>query len=313
MAEDLMRRGLKLSHMRLLASLAETQRISSSAENLGITQPAASRIVGELETLTGTKLYNRTGRGVRLTEAGLLFAYRCSRILKEIEDAERDLDEFGQGVSGRVTIGSVAGPAIEFVLPTIKQMRIHNPGIRIEMDVSASDVLAAKLLEGQLDFALCRLPIGIDPGMFHEVPQSAEKVSIVARFGHPILKTGPKPTDTELLKQDWVLPPLGTLLRTTVESALRQNGFALPESVLTTSSFMFTIAMLQSTDAVAPVATAVAQSFAGTRSLSILPTGLVFEVEPYSLITRAGQSLTPVAEAAFNAVQNSMTAGTKGP
>lgn len=305
MAEDLMRRGLKLSHMRLLASLAETQRISSSAENLGITQPAASRIVGELETLTGTKLYNRTGRGVRLTEAGLLFAYRCSRILKEIEDAERDLAEIGQGVSGRVTIGSVAGPAVEFVLPTIKQMRIHNPGIRIEMDVSASDVLAAKLLEGQLDFAVCRLPVGFDAGMFHEIPQSAESVSIVARFGHPLLSS-PQPVDAELSKQDWVLPPLGTLLRTTVEGALRQSGFALPERVLTTSSFMFTVAMLHSTDAVAPVATAVAQSFAGTRSLSIVPTDLVFEVEPYSLITRAGQSLTPVAEAAFNAVRHSM-------
>lgn len=303
MATDLLRKGLKLSHLRLLAALAEHGKIGTAGDVLGITQPAASRLAAEVESLSGTVLYERTGRGVQLTRAGQLLAFRSARVLKEIGDAGRDIEELREGLSGHVKIGSVTGPAIEYVLPAIRHIRLTYPGISIEVDVATSDVLAPMLLDGRLDFALCRLPVGSDRDLFRESPQMSEPVCIVARDGHPLLRGGGEIATERLLAQDWVMPPAGAILRTTVERTLRARRLLPPERVLTTSSFLFTLAMVRQTNAIAPLSTAVAEAF-GTHpgqsgSVVILPAELKFDVETYSLLTQAGQVMTPAAEFVF--------------
>lgn len=312
MPAELLRKGLKLSHLRLLAALAEHGKIGAAGDVLGITQPAASRLAAEVESLSGTLLYERTGRGVQLTRAGQLLAFRSARILKEIGDAARDIEELREGLSGRVKIGSVTGPAIEYVLPAIRHIRLTYPGISIEVDVATSDVLAPMLLDGRLDFALCRLPVGSDRDLFRESPQMNEPVSIVARDGHPLLRGGGEIATERLLTQDWVLPPVGAILRTTVERTLRARRLLPPERVLTTSSFLFTLATVRQTNAIAPLSTAVAEAFAThpgqSGSIVILPVELKFDVETYSLLTRAGQVMTPAAEFVFAEVSRMIPA-----
>jgi DNA-binding transcriptional LysR family regulator len=307
---DLLRRGIKVSHLRFLAALSRTGKISDAANNLGITQPAASRLAAELEAISGTRLYHRFGRGVKLTQAGQSLAYRSTRILQEIADAGRDVDELSQGLSGRVTVGAVTGPAIEFVLPVIRQIRLSFPRISLEVHVGSSDILAPMLFEGRLDFALCRLPPDFDPSAFHQLPQRREPISMVARNGHPLL--GPESIKAELLlSQDWVLPPVGAILRSTVERNLKDLKLPFPERVLTTSSFLFTLAMLRQTNAIAPIASAVVEAFsdmpAGAASIVKLPTDLDISVDTYSLLTRANQALTPAAESVFREVMRAVT------
>ncbi|MBL4646211.1 MAG: LysR family transcriptional regulator [Rhizobiales bacterium] len=314
MALDLLRKGLKLSHLRLLVALAEHGKISKAAEAIGITQPAASRLASEIENLSGTELYHRTGRGIQLTPLGVQLAFRSSRILQEIGDAGRDIEEMQQGLAGRVRVGSVTGPAIEYVLPAIRYFRLSYPGISIEVEVATSDVLAPMLAEGRLDFALCRLPSDYDPSMFRESQWVTEPVSLVARSGHPLLRDGGKITNDRLLQQDWVLPPVNSILRNTVERELRNRGLPLPARVLTTSSFLFTLAMVQKTNAVAPLASAVTSGFTdaelGTGAIINLPTELEIKVEPYSILTRAGQALTPAAHSVFEAIQRMLLSAT---
>lgn len=303
---DLLRKGIKVSHLRFLAALSRTGKISDAANILGITQPAASRLAAELEAISGTRLYHRVGRGVELTQAGHLLAHRSTRILQEIADAGRDVEELSQGLSGRVTIGSVTGPAIEYVLPVIRQIRLSFPRISLEVHVGSSDLLAPMLFEGRLDFALCRLPPGFDTAAFHELPQRREPISMVARTEHPLL--GPDRIEPQLLlSQDWVLPPAGTILRSTVERNLKDLKLPFPERVLTTSSFLFTLAMLRQTNAIAPIATSVLEAFVDmppeTASIVKLPTDLDISVDTYSLLTRANQALTPAAESVFREVR----------
>jgi len=310
--DRLLKKGLKISHLRLAYALMREEQLSSAAQVIGIAQPAASRLASEVERIIGAPLYTRAGRGIEMTPEGLALAHRARRILHEISDADREITELKSGLTGKVSIGAVTGPAIEHVLPTLRQARIALPNIQIEVEVGTSDTLGPMLQSGQLDFALARLPKGLDPSMFHMTVVSKEPLSLVARHGHPVLQRSEQPPNSavpvvELLKYDWVMPDAGAILHNTVSQALTRRGFPLPERVLRTSSFLLVLATISQTNAVAPVATSVAQTFtsyqgddSGTSDtpglVQIIKTDIDFEVEDYGLLTRAGSLLPPVSQ-----------------
>lgn len=302
---NVLRRGLKLTHLRLFAALAETGQMSAAAAALAITQPAASRLAAEAERIAGARLYERTSRGVALNRAGEAFARRARRMLFEIADTERELAEIAQGSAGRVRVGSVTGPSVEHVLPAVRQARLSLPRVEVNIEVATSDVLAEGLIQGTLDFYVGRLPAGRDKRLFETSFVGPEPISLIVRGGHPLVRS-PGRLRGRLAEFDWVVPFEGTLLRTTVEAALLARGLPLPAKILGTSSFMLTVMTVSRTNAIAPVSTAVARFFATEfgppGAIEELPTGLGLEVEPYALIRMAGREPTPAARAIYEAV-----------
>ncbi|MGQ9366243.1 LysR family transcriptional regulator [Azospirillum sp. ST 5-10] len=306
-----LRRGLKISHLRLLAALAQTGQMSAAAEALGISQPAASRLAAEAERIVGVKLYERTSRGIALTACGQAFAQRIRRMMDEIGQAERELAEIAAGDGGTVNIGAVTGPAVEHMLPAIRTARVAHPGIAVNMEVATSDVLTAKLLDGTLDFALARRPRHDDPALYSERVLAPEPVSLVVRTGHPLLRRGPLEL-AQTVDYDWVLPLEGTLLRTTIEARLVAAGIPLPRKLLNTSSILLTLVMVNQTNAVAPMASSVAAffgSFAAPGSpIQALSLRESLEVEPYALLLAAGRRLTPAARVLHDLVSRQLDA-----
>ncbi len=301
----LLRRGLKISHLRLLAALAQTGQMSAAADALGISQPAASRLAAEAEHITGVKLYERTSRGIVLTVYGQAFTNRARRMIDEIEHAERELVEIAAGNGGTVHIGAVTGPAVEHILPAIRKARMGLPNVTINMEVATSDVLTDRLLEGSLDFVLARCPPHHSPTRFTMRVVGPEPVSLIVRKGHPLLGRGTVMLG-ETIDYDWVLPFEGALLRTVMENQLLKRGLSLPRKVLNTSSTLLTIVMVQQTNAIAPMAASVASFFASAAGdaspIVKLPTFDRLEVEPYALMVPAGRRLTPAAQALYDLV-----------
>jgi DNA-binding transcriptional LysR family regulator len=305
----LMRRGLKMTHLRLFTVLAQTGQISAAANALAISQPAASRLAAEAERIAGARLYERTSHGIALTAAGTAFANRAKRMLLEVEETERELTEILKGNTGKVNIGTVTGASVEHVLPAIRQARLHLPKVTVNVEVSTSDVLAPALLEGNLDFILARLPKDHDPRLFEARFVGPEPISLIVRRGHPLLRR-PEVAMERLMEFDWVLPLEGALLRTTLEATLLARGMSLPRKVLNTSSFLMTIVTVNQTNAIAPIATSVARFFSSQSGMSSaiaeLAVDLPLEVEPYALITMAGRELTPAAKAMYEFIDASL-------
>ncbi len=292
----LLRKGIKITHLRLLAALAETSQLSAAAATLGITQPAASRLLAEMERIGDTLLHQRTGRGLALTPGGKALARRAARVLLEIEDAGRELHEIAEGAGGQVRLGSVTGPAMDLVLPGLTRAADVAPGVSVEVVVATSDVLCEHLMAGRLDFALARLPP--EPGATRLRFQhlGAEPVSLVVRRGHP-LASGEQARPEALMRYDWVMPGPESVLRRAVLARLRAVGLPDPPGRTATSSFLLTLAILQASDAIAPLATAVARRFATGEGagFAVVEAGLGIEVEPYGLVTRSESGLTPAA------------------
>jgi len=298
-------RGLKLTHLQLVAAISRTGGMQAAAMQLAIAQPAASRLASEIERIVGQKIHRRNGKGIELTPAGHALAERANRVLRELEDAKSDISAIGQGCVGNVLIGSVTGPAVKYVLPALREARLAMPKVSISVQVSTSDILGGYLARGDLDFVIGRLPEGYQPSMFDNKPIAMEPVSFIARKDHALLRSG-NVTPEQLLEYDWVLPFEGTILHSAIDRALKTRGLPLPTQTYNTSSFLLTMALTQQSNAIAPIATSVANVFAARNkgtSLGVIDTDFTVQVEEFGFLKLAGRVFSPVTQAVFEMLQ----------
>lgn len=294
---DFLRKGLKLSHLRLMAGLAENGQIGLTAGQMGVAQPAASRLLAEVERIAGQPLHLRTGRGITLTPMGQALAQRAARVVHEIRDAAREIAEIGAGSTGHIRIGAVTGPALDRVLPALRTARLALPGLTTEVVVATSDILGQQLVQGRLDFALGRMPAGMEDQLTLSGPIDSEPVHLLVRRGHRLARMTDL-TMQDLMDFDWVMPGPEAILTRSVLARLAALGLPQPPQRFATASFLLTLAMVQQSNAIAPLARAVCDQF-GTgpdAPYAVLPLDLGIIVEPFGLLTRSGTILTPAAQ-----------------
>jgi molybdate transport repressor ModE-like protein len=150
-SEPLLRRALRLGHMRMIVALEETGQVSTAAQIMNISQPAASRMIAEMEQLLAVPLVERRPRGVVLTPYGEAFARRARSILLELREADREITDLRTGRGGTVFVGTVTAPSINLVVPAIKQVRQRFPKVEINIEVGTSAALADQLLASRHD------------------------------------------------------------------------------------------------------------------------------------------------------------------
>lgn len=310
--DRLVRRGLKLTHLRVVAALARTGQVSAAAAALAMSQPAASRLLAETERIVGASLYGRTARGIVLTEAGLRLAAFAQRILGDLDAASREIDELDAGRRGTVSIGAVTGAALEHVLPVLRQIRVTHPGIRVNVVVDTSDKLAPLMLADELDFYIGRIRGDVEAAAFLADPIGPEHVAIICRAEHPLIRRRSVSLE-ECVEFDWVLQPPGGLMRQTVETYLLERGIPLPSRVIGTSSTLMTLALIASSNALAPIALAAAGFFSSPDGLGGRIARLAIAddlaVSPYSLLRPSHRPLSPASAVVYDQLRARIESG----
>lgn len=308
--EGILRGGLKFTHLRLMVALDDTGKVSAAAHVLNISQPAASRMIAEMEDILDVALCERLPRGVALTAAGKAMARRARTILLEMREAGRELGDLRNGSGGTVFLGSVTAPAIELAVPAIRAIRERHPRIDINVQVDTSNVLARELLASRYDFIIARIPDDLNPRLFESKVIGVEKACLIVRRGHPLLARAPVPIES-ISDFDWVSQPGGALLRRTVESVFLSRNATLPERVVNTGSLLLTLVMITQSDAIAPVSVEVANFIRGEHGLAgaidVLPTDFDIVVQPYSLITVRNRMLSPAALMLYAEIETNIT------
>jgi LysR family transcriptional activator of glutamate synthase operon len=145
---------IDLRHVRAVLAIALHEHFTRAAAALGLAQPALSQQIAQLEDDLGVRLFERSRRGARLTEAGRAFRARAERIVAELDGAYADARELAGLVRGRVVLGTIASLA-GLKLPTIlTRFRERHPGIDIVLREDHSAPLVASLGAGGVDLAL---------------------------------------------------------------------------------------------------------------------------------------------------------------
>jgi DNA-binding transcriptional LysR family regulator len=296
---------LKLSQLRLVAAIEDAGSVSAAAQALNLSQPAASRMVAELEAMFDAPLCDRLARGVRLTPLGVALARHARSVLLQLAEAERELGDLRQGRRGAVSVGAVSGPAFELMPATVTRLREIAPEIEVSLKIDSSNVLARDLLAGRLDFLLARVPDDLDADEFESFSAGVEEARLIVRRAHPLLNHGPA-TLADLSACEWVMQPRGTPLRRALESLFFDANLSPPRRILATTSLTMTLMTVARADAVAAVSHEVARFACDSLSpgaLTVLPAAFPLVVQPYSLVRARKRPLSPAARTVYEAVR----------
>jgi DNA-binding transcriptional LysR family regulator len=145
-----------LSQLQAFVEVARTRNVSRAAESLFLTQPALTARLQRLEDDLGARLFARTPRGMRLTEAGQAFLPHAVKALETIADGRHAVNAFERGGAGRLALG--AAPAVStYVLPGIlKRFSIAHPRVQVNVRTGHSEEVLDLVLREQVDLGLVR-------------------------------------------------------------------------------------------------------------------------------------------------------------
>lgn len=292
---------LKLRHLRLFVALDTHRNVLRAAESIGMSQPAASKMLSDVEKILGTRLFNRLPRGVEPNEVGAAVVRRSRNILAELDQASEEIMSLRSGESGAVNVGSMSAPGLELIVGAINAVRRKHPNIQIWVDVGTTEYLTRRVAEGVLDFAICWIPPeGDPPGLVFE-NIGEEKFNFICRAGHPLLKKKEVSLE-DLVDVEWVLQSPGSLVRQVTDTLFTSQGLPPPERVINTTPFIAMLIFLRDTNAISVVSTAVANLLGSLGSFRILPYSKPFVSGPLGIVRSRNRQLTPSATIMFDAV-----------
>lgn len=287
---------LQWRHLRLLSAIDESGQLSVAAERLAITQPTASRMLAEIENMVEQPLFVRQPKGMKPTPIGRVLIRHAVSLLRGLTDTANEVGAFASGKTGTVRVGSVTGAAVAYVVPSVQKLRADARGADINIAVAPSEELIHGLLNGEYDFVLSRVPPPQDRRQFNFMQGKSESVEFLVRRDHPLLSLE-KPTLQDFRDFGWVIQGVGTPMRDAVERTFIDNSIALPDEIVNTTSLLVMIAYLQTSDAIAPISSEVADmlkiSKAGGMMTLRFPAPIT--IQPYHLIQRKEQLLSPLA------------------
>lgn len=151
--------NVTLRQLQVFLSVAATRNFSRAGDQVGLTQPAVSRSITELEAQLGLQLLNRTTREVDLTDAGSSLAARLPRVLEDLEATLLDVQGMSTALHGRVRLASSPTLSANLLPDCIARCQRELPGVQVMLlDRVQNDVLSS-VLSGEVDFGVV-----IDPG-----------------------------------------------------------------------------------------------------------------------------------------------------
>ncbi len=238
---------LRIRHLKLLEALVAAGSLHKAAKNLHLSQPAASAMLKEVEGAFGTKLFDRTRRGVVPNAQGGAAIARVRTILGELALLSRELEA---AQPEQVLRFGVLNHALYGILQRVLPEFLARSKCRIDLYPSSMTDLSKLFDSEELDCTLGRLPTGsvdslLKRGIFYQ-PLYEFDLCVVVAPAHPLARRR-KCSLSDLSRFPWVLPREGND-RYTVFATLASAGLPEPDVRMTTTSFLVSLQLLSVTN-----------------------------------------------------------------
>lgn len=191
--------------LQYVVSTARYGSFTAAAERVGVTQSAITKSVADLEQQLGYSIFNRTARGVILTEEGRVFVERASRVLEDTHDLLRGAAAGSDPYAGSLRIG-VCPSSLEWLLvEPLATLIGRHPNIRLHIIGGSYDSIVQQLRVGAIDVALGYEAAFKEQPDFRCDPMAPISATFFVRKGHPILDCE-EVTKAEIAKYDLISP-----------------------------------------------------------------------------------------------------------
>ena len=295
---------LKSRQLLLLVALADEGSIHRAAQRLHTTQPAASKLLKDLEQMLGVALFDRLPRGMKPTLYGETMIRHARAALASLGQAHEEIDALKAGHFGQVSVGAITSPGLMLLPPAVALLKQEHPELRVALEIETSDVLLERLALGKLDILIARLFARHDKSTLRYERLTEEPVCAVARPGHPLLGVAGLAL-RDVADAAWIVPPAGSVLRHRFELMFQEEGLTPPANVVETAALLFITRMLQQSDMLAVLAADVARYYAAHGIVAALPLAMPCHMDDFGIITRSDRLPSPAAHAMMRALKTS--------
>ena len=276
--------------MRSLLAVVDAGAITAAADRVGLTQPALSRRIKQLEEQFGVALLSRGRKGIALTAAGELVAAEARVLVARYDSLFAQVAAHQRLEGGTIRLGGGA-TAVSFVLPpAIADFQREHPGVRFQLKEAGSREVEQDVVSGRLELGLVTMPVHLRE--LQVQPLMADRIVLIGHSAHP-LASQQQVDVTALAGMSLVGFEAGSAIRHLIDAALRDAGVEM-NVVMELRSIAAIVRMVATTGNLAFVSQIGVEN---ERDVQVLPVrGLAIRRE-LAVIARRGVALSPAAEA----------------
>jgi LysR family transcriptional regulator, pca operon transcriptional activator len=276
--------AIKLRHIRAFLDIAALGNLTAVARAQGITQPALSRTLAELEDLLGVALFSREARRLVLTEAGRMFRQHAALGVQALEAAVTSLRP---GVGGRLTVGVLPTVAARLFVQVALRWQELRPDAILSVITGPQLYLMQLLRAGEIDLMIGRMPAASEMAGLGFQHLYEEDVVLACRSDHPLRRAGL----SEVLRRcPLVLPPQGAIIRRAVDDYLASLGLQGLQPAIETVALPIGRGIVMGSDAVWFISQGVIREDLARGDLALLPLEARFLSGAVGITQRPDQS-----------------------
>jgi DNA-binding transcriptional LysR family regulator len=280
---------LRLQHLVLCRALAESGTVSEAANLLHRTQPALTKMLQELESSLGVKLFERGRLGTHPTPAGKAFIERAVAMLNEWSILNEELDAIRKGESGILRVGATPLTTLTLMPHALARLRKEAPGLLVRFREATIHDLLLALDAGELDCVVGRFSgelLGTEAvGELQQERLYDQVLCVVCGTGHAMAKRR-RVNWKDLVDEDWVLPPPELATRNAFNACFIRAGLIPPRPVFESSSFATSISFAHQLGLLAAVPLEAARIAEAHGLVRVLGIDLSAFSAPISIIRR---------------------------
>lgn len=222
---------MNTTQLRAFLVVAETASFSRAAEELHLTQPAISKRIAQLEDELDTRLLDRIGRQVSLTEAGRALLPRARHILTEMEDSRRAIQNLAGAVSGPLRLGTSHHVGQHHLPALLRSYSKRYPEVELDLHFLDSETACAAVAQGGLELAVVTLPL-VQPAELTAIGIWNDPLCFVCGHGHALAHTKLLSAG-ELVRHPALLPARQATTREILEKSFAPLGAHIKTSLST--------------------------------------------------------------------------------
>ena len=291
-------RRLRLRDLHVFCTVVQRGSMAQAAAHLGVSQPAVSEIIADLEHTLAVRLFDRSRQGAAPTIYGRALLKRATVVFDELKQSIRDIEFLADPTVGEVRIGCPESLAASILPPVIQRFSELYPNVVLHLSYVASPPRELpELRERTLDAILDRVvpPFAIESDAF-DVEVLFQDVMVVAAGMQSPWAHRRKIDLAELVDEPWILPPTDSWNYTNVAEAFRTRGLPLPKVRLVTFSVHLRTSLLATGRFLTAFPSSVLSLDANQLPLKVLPVDLPARPWPVVIVTLKNRTLNPVAQ-----------------
>jgi DNA-binding transcriptional LysR family regulator len=293
-------RRLKLRDLHVFCTVAQCGSMAKAAQQLGVSQPAISEIIADLEHALRVRLLDRQPQGVEPTMYGNAVLKRSIAVFDELKQSIRDVEFMADPATGELRIGCVESLSATLVPQVLLRFSQQYPRVVVHVDgLTAPAIDLVGLRNRKYDCTLVRwmtslceesIPDDINAELLFD-----DQLVIAAGINSPWARRR-KIDLAELIDEQWILPPSDTWHHARIAEAFQARGLGMPNASFNSLSMTLRMQLMAAAPFISVFAKSVMQLNAHRYGIAMLPIDLSVQPWPVAIVTLKNRTLSPVVE-----------------